>query len=109
MQKKFEINRTNIKGGCQSARKVVTHNSKSDLPLHLFGVHVGWLDGWGMLTYCMQLYKQRAHYYGRLYSYDFISGLATRWPHILPVWLVLLKNNNKKKDPDYNLNLNVFK
>ena len=34
MHKKFEINWTNIKGGCQSGRKVaVTHNSKSDLPL----------------------------------------------------------------------------
>ena len=31
MYKKFEIN---IKGGCQSGRKVVTHNSKSDLPLN---------------------------------------------------------------------------
>ena len=33
MHKNFEINRTKIKGGCQSGRKVVTHNSKSDLPL----------------------------------------------------------------------------
>ena len=33
MYKNFEINRTNIKGGCQSGRKVVTHNSKNDLPL----------------------------------------------------------------------------
>ena len=33
MHKKFEINQTKIKGGCQSRRKVVTHNSKSDLPL----------------------------------------------------------------------------
>ena len=33
MHKKCEINRTKIKGGCQSGRKVVTHNSKSDLPL----------------------------------------------------------------------------
>ena len=33
MQKKFEINRTKIKGGRKSGRKVVTHNSKSDLPL----------------------------------------------------------------------------
>ena len=33
MYKKFEINRTKIKGGCQLGRKVVTHNSKSDLPL----------------------------------------------------------------------------
>ena len=33
MQKKFQINQKKIKGGCQSGRKVVTHNSKSDLPL----------------------------------------------------------------------------
>ena len=33
MHKKFEVNRTKIKGGCQSGRKVVTHNSKSDLLL----------------------------------------------------------------------------
>ena len=33
MYKKFEINRTKIKGGCQSGRKVATHNFKSDLPL----------------------------------------------------------------------------
>ena len=33
MRKKFEINRTKIKSGSQSGRKVVTHNSKSNLPL----------------------------------------------------------------------------
>jgi len=33
MHKKFEIEQTKIKGGCQSGRKVVTHNSKSDLLL----------------------------------------------------------------------------
>ena len=33
MQKKFERNRTKIKGSCQSGRKVVIHDSKSDLPL----------------------------------------------------------------------------
>ena len=33
MHKKFNINRTKIKGSCQSRRKVVTHDSKSDLPL----------------------------------------------------------------------------
>ena len=33
MHKKFEINQTKIKGGCQLGRKVVTHNSKSHLPL----------------------------------------------------------------------------
>ena len=29
----FEVNRTKIRGGCQSERKVVNHNFKSDLPL----------------------------------------------------------------------------
>ena len=33
MHKKFEITQTKIKGSCQSGRKVVTHDSKSDLPL----------------------------------------------------------------------------
>ena len=33
MLKKFEINRTKIKGSCQSGRKVVPQDSKSDLPL----------------------------------------------------------------------------
>ena len=33
MHKKFKINWTKIKGGCQSGRKVVPHDSKSDLPL----------------------------------------------------------------------------
>ena len=33
MHKKFELKQTKIKGGCQSGRKVVTHNSKNDLPL----------------------------------------------------------------------------
>ena len=28
-----EINQTKIKVGCQSGRKVVTHNSKNNLPL----------------------------------------------------------------------------
>ena len=35
MHKKFEINPTKFKGGCQSGRKVVTHNSKRDLPLEM--------------------------------------------------------------------------
>ena len=33
MHKMFDINRTKIKGGCQSERRVVIHNSKSHLPL----------------------------------------------------------------------------
>ena len=35
----FEVNQTKIKGGCQSRRKVVTDDSKSDLPL-MFGLIV---------------------------------------------------------------------
>ena len=33
MHRKFEINPTKIKGGCQSGTKVVIHDSKNDLPL----------------------------------------------------------------------------
>ena len=32
MQKKFEINQTKIKDGCQSGNEVVTLDSKSDFP-----------------------------------------------------------------------------
>ena len=32
----LEINLTKIKGGCQSGRKVVIHNSKSDLALDFY-------------------------------------------------------------------------
>ena len=41
MHKKFEMNLTKIKGGCQSGRKVVPHNSKSDLPLVATVVSIG--------------------------------------------------------------------
>ena len=39
----FEVNQTKIRGGCQSGRKVVTHNSKSDLLLDAY--IQGWLAG----------------------------------------------------------------
>ena len=32
----FEVNQTKIKGGCQSGKKVVPHDSKSDLPPRRF-------------------------------------------------------------------------
>ena len=38
MHKKFEIKQTKIKGGCQSGRKVVNHNSMNDLPLETFKI-----------------------------------------------------------------------
>ena len=40
MHKKFEIYRTKIKGSCQSVRKVVTQDSKSNLPLILLGLRL---------------------------------------------------------------------
>ena len=33
------MNQKKIKGGCQSGRKVVPHDSKSDLPLSLNGFY----------------------------------------------------------------------
>ena len=41
MHKIFEINRIKIKGGCKSGIKAVTHNSKSDLPLAGYILHLG--------------------------------------------------------------------
>ena len=39
----FEGNETKIKGGCQSGRKVVPNDSKSDLPLPMYVcTHVVW-------------------------------------------------------------------
>ena len=35
MHKMFEISQLKVKGGCQLGRKVVHHDSKSDLPLIL--------------------------------------------------------------------------
>ena len=40
MHKKFDKNQTKIKGGCQSGSKVVTHDSKSDLPQGEFTSYV---------------------------------------------------------------------
>ena len=48
MHKKFEINQTKIKDGCQSGRKVVNHNSKGELPLSTFT----WLTDFLILCMC---------------------------------------------------------
>ena len=40
LYKKFEINQTRIEGDCQSERKVVTQDSKSDLPLSPFNLSI---------------------------------------------------------------------
>ena len=48
MHKKFEINLTKIKGSCQSGRKMVTHNSKSDLPqVKYLGIFICTVSGLG--------------------------------------------------------------
>ena len=48
----FEANQTKVMGGCQSGRKVVPHDSKSDLPLVVYGslrefrkVQLSWKSG----------------------------------------------------------------
>ena len=51
MHKKFEINLTKIMGGCQSGRKVVTHDSKRDLPLVLAKMVLGTLWSTGKSRY----------------------------------------------------------
>ena len=73
MQKKFEINQIEIKGGCQLGRKAVIHNSKSDLPLvnlcifpkifknvTLVLVDTYWDSGiFGIWDSCRELWDQR--------------------------------------------------
>ena len=46
MHKKFEINQTKIKGGCQSGRKVVPNDSKSDLPLAIMIISMMLANGY---------------------------------------------------------------
>ena len=57
MHKKFEINRTKIKCGCQLGRKAVPHDSKSDLPL-----------------YCKQATRRKAALY---------ANCAVAFPHLI--------------------------
>ena len=74
MYKKFEINQTKIKGGCQSGRKVVPHDSKSDLPLALHAWHCSQfiLNPWCLLSFlrfisrlgCLINVMIRGHHHG---------------------------------------------
>ena len=53
----FEVNQTKIKGGCQSGKKVVPHDSKSDLPLHILEVkYVCFGFIWKLLAYSGSLF-----------------------------------------------------
>ena len=67
MRKKFEINRTKIKGSCRSGRKVVTHDSKSDLPL--FQMHMI------MKTSCLSLELSINSVQGQAQEMDSRNGL----------------------------------
>ena len=70
MHKKFDVNRTKIKDGCQSGRKVVTHNSKSDLPLP--GCCIVQLGFWGS-------FKNR---YGNNQSWGRLDSIAVISLHL---------------------------
>ena len=61
MHKKFEINRTKSKGGCQSGRKLVPHNSKIDLPPKT------------------EIYSLRLHFFSNTSLYDAEKGRKTLW------------------------------
>ena len=41
----FEVNQTKIKSGCQSGRKVVPNDSKSDMPLIVFTLDLIYIFG----------------------------------------------------------------
>ena len=58
MHKKFVGKWTKIKGGCQSGRKMVTHNSKSDLPI----------DSFKSLEWCIPCKKQKRICIAQLFS-----------------------------------------
>ena len=55
IHKKFQVNWTKIKGSCQSGRKVVTHDSKSDLPLGLS--HLEEVSHFSQITHTPQSYQ----------------------------------------------------
>ena len=99
MYKKFELSQTKIKRGCQSGRKVVTHNSKSDLPLAYreslslpsnFQVHA--------LLYRKYVYR------GGMYSV--CIALCTHCTALLIEWAV---SRNKQNFRDANLMRNFSK
>ena len=67
----FEANQTKIKGGCQSERKVVPHDSKSDLPpvdlrLHFDKAFISESDdvGWSQVDIVVSRGLALAHWHG---------------------------------------------
>ena len=62
MHKKFEINWTKIKGGCQLGRQVVTHNSKNDLPPGIF------FKNWQECAEGQYVEKMQWRYQGQTYG-----------------------------------------
>ena len=68
MHKKFEINQTKFKGGCQSGRKVVSHNSKSEFYLKIAPVE-GALKNHHILNWCLshtEIFSKRRKIYSSM-------------------------------------------
>ena len=91
MHKKFEINRTKFKGSCQSGRKMVPHDSKSDSPLILDHFQLFCIMAFCPLIYhripgqqlnnlvfCLNL-KMRQSQAEDFYATDFLHGLDERF------------------------------
>ena len=64
----FEVNLTKIKGGCQSGRKVVSYNSKSELYLETAPVE-GALKNCYILNWCLshtEIFSKRRKIYSSM-------------------------------------------
>ena len=92
MHKKFEINWTKIKGGCQSGRKEVTHNSKSDLPL----AH-SHLQTWGQILLILWLFIFIEGHFKNDMGYKKKRGVAYRHYVIWQHFCLLRRQTVKKK------------
>ena len=70
MHKKFVINRTKIIGGCQLGRKVVTHDSKSDLALVDFVLSTikfnNYIHYWNFSSEDIKLTARHDFYFGSI-------------------------------------------
>ena len=103
MHKKFKINRTKIKGGCQSGIKVVTHNSNSDLLLVFIMRWVCTYLSCKYIIWCHQV-SNYCHLkkITRLTSFptQFFRNLVKRWNWVL--------TNDKKGKPKIKFIIHIF-
>ena len=90
MYKKFEINQTKIKGGCQSGRKGVhTHDSKSNLPL----VQVQWI----VITMWNNFYYDVLKPHNR--SFTILSTYILTYPYLLFIVYLVCKIFGRSDNP----------